>query len=80
MFLRMCAADNSARFPASVRWSPPPPWPPSATERPSAGDATSPPGWASYPAVLHRGKRRLYGISKRATFLFDFRQGFTNWT
>ena len=34
------------QIPVSARWSPPQPWPPSATGLPFAGDATSPPGLA----------------------------------
>ena len=46
---RMRSAGGCAKFPASVRWSPAPPWPRLAMELPFAEDATWPPGWASYP-------------------------------
>jgi hypothetical protein len=35
------AAGNSGRSPASARWSPPPPWLPSAMALPFVADATS---------------------------------------
>jgi transposase len=48
--MRMHAAGNSGRSPASARWSRPPPSPPSATELPFAAGATLRPGLGWCPA------------------------------
>ena len=62
----MRAAGGCARFPALARWSPPPPWLPSATELLFAGDATSRPGWAWCQSSTRPGaKQKLLGITKR---------------
>src|SRR5437762_14392493 len=42
----MRVAGGCAKFPVLARWSPPPPWPPSATELRFVGDVTSRPGLA----------------------------------
>ena len=63
---RMHAASACGRSPALARWSPPPPWPPSATALPFAKDASSQPGLGLVPRQHSTGgKQKLYGISKR---------------
>ena len=64
--MTMHVAGDSARSPALARWSPPPPWPPSATELPFVAGRD----FAAWVGVVPRqystgGKQKLYGISKR---------------
>jgi hypothetical protein len=61
--------EDYARFPASARWSPPPPWPPSAMEL--RFDAISRPGWAPCHGSTPPGaSRSCWASASAATSIY----------